>query len=260
MNCFVEGLQGSGKSTLVWKFSRIHPELRTVREGEYSPTELAWCAYMDEEQYGAMLEKYPAMRGQIEEKTHREGDRLIVCYTKIAAEDRKFYSDMEEYEIYNGRVPWGDFRDIVLGRYRRWTGGGMIFECSLFQNIVEDMTLFRNAGDKEIMAFYRDVRDALEGRDYRILYLAGDDIPGNLEAIRRERTDSHGNENWFPLMLRYFDESQYAKARGVKGEEALLEHFAHRQELELAICREIFPDKAVVLESKGYTDAELAGV
>lgn len=41
MNYFAEGLQGSGKSTLISKLSELHPECVPVREGEYSPVELA---------------------------------------------------------------------------------------------------------------------------------------------------------------------------------------------------------------------------
>ena len=37
----------------------------------------------------------------------------------------------------------------------------MIFECSLFQNIVEDMILYRNASDQEVMSFYKDFADSL---------------------------------------------------------------------------------------------------
>ena len=49
MNYFVEGLQGSGKSTLVQRLSELNPDCTAVREGDYSPVELAWCAYMNEE-------------------------------------------------------------------------------------------------------------------------------------------------------------------------------------------------------------------
>ena len=51
MNYFVEGLQGSGKSTLVQKLSELSPECIAIREGDYSPVELAWCAYVDEKKY-----------------------------------------------------------------------------------------------------------------------------------------------------------------------------------------------------------------
>ena len=45
--------------------------------------------------------------------------------------------------------------------------------------------------------------------------------------------------------------------KGVNGTEEMLRHFADRQEPELRICREIFPDRVTVLESKAYSDNEL---
>ena len=130
----------------------------------------------------------------------------------------------------------------------------MIFECSLFQNIVEDMILFRQASDEEIMSFYRLVREALNGKEYRIIYLKADDIKGNLDVIRKERSDESGNEIWYPMMLGFFIDFPYSKARGLQGEDDLINHFRHRQKLELRICEEIFPDKSMILISKDYAD------
>ena len=158
-----EGLQGSGKSTLVGQLSENFPNYKAIREGEYSPVDLAWCAYLTREVYEEKLEKYPELREQIKEKTYFEDDRVIVCYTKVVTEDRSFYQDMEQYEIYNNRVSFDEFKKIVLTRFRNWSGDKYIFECSLFQNIVEDMMLFRVCTDDEIVDFYKDVRKALEG-------------------------------------------------------------------------------------------------
>ena len=73
MNYFVEGLQGSGKSTLVGNLSKKHPELKVYHEGDYSPVELAWCAYVSREKYEDILDKYASIRGDIEKKTTAEG-------------------------------------------------------------------------------------------------------------------------------------------------------------------------------------------
>ena len=257
MNYLVEGLQGSGKSTLVKKLEERFPGYTVYREGDYSPIETAWCAYLTEEEHARVLARYPALRGQIEENTFAEGNRRVVCYTRVRTDDRAFYADLERFEIYNGRVPADDFLSIRLGRYARWHGDGTISECALLQNTVEDMILFRQWTDGEILAFFRRVREALEGKPYRILYLRTDDIPGSLGVVRRERSDENGNELWFPMLLGYFDESPRAKARGLAGEEDLLAHLAHRQELELRICREIFPDRTEILSSKDYGEADL---
>ncbi|MCR5847955.1 MAG: hypothetical protein K6G75_07525 [Lachnospiraceae bacterium] len=258
MNYFIEGLQGSGKSTLVKNLSDIHPECVAIREGEYSPTELAWCAYLDEKTYKTITEKYPEMKEEIANKTYSEGDRRIVCYTRIMTDNHDFYKDLEKYEIYNNRVSLEDFKSIILSRYKAWNQDNMIFECSLFQNIVEDMILFRNAFDDEIIDFYRQIRDTLEGKNYKILYLKAEDVRGNLDVIRKERSDENGNELWFPLMMGFFNDSLFAKENGLSGEEELIKHFIHRQNLELRICHEVFEGKYSILNSKKYTDEDLS--
>ena len=258
MNYFVEGLQGSGKSTLISRLYELHPDCLPVREGEYSPVELAWCAYLEEAEYQAILDTFSSLRPQIEEKAYRENGHVIVCYTKVVTEDRTFYRELEKYEIYNNRISYDVFKQIIPDRFRKWHGEQMIFECSLFQNIVEDLMLFRDAPDEEILAFYREIREALEGKDYRILYLKTRDIAANLQVIRKERSDEQGNELWFPLMLDFFDHCPSSEARGLSGEKALTDHFAHRQELELRILREIFPGKYTILNSKEYRDSDLA--
>lgn len=154
-------------------------------------------------------------------------------------------------------MPFDDFERIVLDRFENWRGSDMIFECSLFQNIVEDMILFRDASDQEIIQFYIKVSKALQDKEYRVLYLKTDDIAASIDVIRRERSDAQGNELWFPMMCRYFDESPYAKNRGISGEASLLKHFSHRQELELRICREVFTERYTILKSKQYWDDEI---
>ena len=258
MNYFIEGLQGSGKSTLVQKMSERKPNCIAIREGEYSPLELSWCAYMDEKTYQEKLDHYSDMRKMIEEKTYSEGDKKIVCYTKIKTANRGFYKDLEQYEIYNNRVSYDDFKSIILSRYKTWNQDNMIFECSLFQNIVEDMILFRCASNDEIMDFYHDIHNALDSKKYHIVYLKAEDISGNLDIIRKERSDDKGNEIWFPLMLGFFNDSPYAKKNGLRGEEDLIHHFQYRQKLELQICEEIFATKYTIISSKAYSDEDLA--
>ena len=64
-NIFVEGIQGSGKSTLINNIVKFNPELHVCRERDYSPIELAWCALMSKKEYEAVLEKYNSIRDEI---------------------------------------------------------------------------------------------------------------------------------------------------------------------------------------------------
>lgn len=257
---FVEGLQGSGKSTMVSKLAEICTGHEVFREGDYSPTELAWCAYVDEDVCRDILGKYPELSRRLAENIFSEGGKRIVCYTKIHTDNTEFYKELERFEIYNGRIPQEDFEKIVLGRYERWNGGNQIFECSLFQNIIEDMTLFRDLPDDEIIAFFRRVKSALAGKAFRIVYLETADIPASIGVIRKERSDAAGNELWFPMLMDFFNNSPYAAARGISGETALYEHLAHRQALELRICREVFPDETKILPSKQFGGEDMINI
>lgn len=75
MNYFVEGIQGSGKSTLVQRLENKYPQYRTYKEGEYTPIELAWCAYVDSDTYEEILKKFPEMEEAVKQNTIREYDQ-----------------------------------------------------------------------------------------------------------------------------------------------------------------------------------------
>ena len=259
MNYFVEGLQGSGKSTLAKKLSEKYPHHRALEEGDYSPVELAWCAFMDREDFQRALDAFPDLHAEIVQKSHEEGDHVVLCYTKIRTDNQSFYKAMEEYEIYNGRLPLDDFKGIVLARYQQWSEDGLIMECSLFQNIIEDLILFRCLPDEEILAFYREIKRAIGKKAIHIAYIRTEpeDIGKNLERARRERTDEKGNEVWFSMLCDYFNNCPYAVKNDWKDEEGLIKHWIHRQELELTICEEVFPGQYTIFPSKSYDSLEI---
>lgn len=97
--------------------------------------------------------------------------------------------------------------------------------------------------------FYSNQRESI--------LLTRSDIRGNLETIRKERSDEHGHELWFPMMLGFFNNCPYAESRGLKGEEDLIRHFIHQQALELRLCKEVFPDRSINLESKNYSEEDI---
>ncbi len=47
------------------------------------------------------------------------------------------------------------------------------------------MFLFQNAPDQAIIDFYREIREMLSGKDYRILYLLTENIPSSISIIRK---------------------------------------------------------------------------
>lgn len=252
-NYFIEGLQGAGKTAFVQQLSDKLTDYNVFREGDYSPVELAWCAYVTEEEYDNILLNYPTLNAEIQGKTVTEGDHRIICYTQIITDVPDFHKNLEKYEIYNGNRDKESFENVIFERFRKWDGEGQIFECSIFQNIIENQMLYLMMTDDEILNFYRRLKSVIADKPYRIIYLEVDDIPGGIDVIRKERSDDKGNELWFPLMIRYLEESPYGKEHMLTGLEGLLTHLNRRKALEHRIIDEIFKENTIVLKAKNYT-------
>lgn len=273
-NIFIEGLQGSGKSTLLAKLSEKYKDYQVYREGDLSPVELAWCSYMTPQEYEKVLAEFPDLKQELESHTQWEDSSFaaehstekrtpesaevqkksafVTAYTLILAENRKFYEYMEQYEIYNGRIPFERFRNIIYERYRRFRGTGNLFECSFFQNAMEDMMLFYQLSDEEILTFYRGAYEQMEQECFRMIYLVSRDIEQDILQIKKERSDEAGNEMWYPLMMNYFLASPYGKEHGCKEFSDLIEHFKRREKLEKMIIEEVIKENCICLPAKEY--------
>lgn len=250
INYFVEGIQGAGKTTFVQKLSEHLRDCRVFREGDFSPVELAWCAYVTEEEYKELLSRYPSLVSEIRKKTEKEGNHRIICYTQILTDIPDFHKDLERFEIYNGNLDREAFESVVLSRFRKWDGEGQIFECSIFQNIIENQMLYLRMTGDEILDFYRRLKDVLADKIYRIIYLDVQDVSAEIDVIRKERCDDQENELWFPMMVRYVEESPYGKEHALKGLEGLLMHLEQRRELEHRILDHVFRKNAIVVKAK----------
>ena len=259
-NVFIEGIQGMGKSTLLNRIHAAVPEFHVCREGDYSPVELAWCAWMTQDEYEQVLKRYEPLRDEIIKNTVREREHFVVSYTKIITDVPNFHKELEKFEIYNGNLNRERFEKVVFKRFRKWDGEGQIFECSVFQNIIENQILYLMMTDEEILDFYRRLGKILQDRPFKIVYLNVEDIPGTIGAIRKERADDAGNELWFPLMLRYLEESPCGKRYALAGLAGLVRHLEKRRTLERRIINEIFRENAIIVKAREYVWREIEGL
>lgn len=256
-NIFIEGMQGSGKTTLLEALSQKLQGYRTYREGDISPVELAWCGYLTKEQYEQVLHKFPELSSAVRAHTKEEGELRIVAYTRIRTENVDFYQHMEQFEIYNGRRAFEEFRDIIFRRYGAFRGEGNLFECSFFQNILDDMLLFYQLEEDAIIAFYRKLFSQVEREKFCLVYLDSENYGENLEQIRKERVDETGKEVWYELMLHYLRQSPYGKSCPDSDDACLMAYFDRRRRVEKRIISEVLEGYCVVVEAKKYELEEL---
>lgn len=256
-NIFIEGIQGMGKSTLLSAISSAIPKLHTCREGDYSPVDLAWCTWMTKDEYEQMLKRYEPLRNEIMENTIQEQGNFVVTYTKIITDIPGFHKDLENFEIYNGRKSLPDLKEIIFSRYANYSKTGYLFECSFFQNIMEDLILFHQLSDDEIVAFYHELYNKINKEQFLLLYLYSDEVEESIKVIKKERCDNQGNEMWYSLMLGFLIHSPYGKKHGYNSFEDMVAHFRHRQQLELRIIKEVIGERAVILPAKNWNIEEI---
>ncbi len=256
-NIFIEGIPGSGKTTLLNLLSTEYEQYWVFHEGEVSPVELAWCAYMSEDQYEQVLDQFPETVESVKRVSKKEGDHYIVPYTRIQTGITEFYSRMEQYEIYSGRITVSEFQDIVLRRYKNFVSTGNIFECAFFQNILEELMLYAEYSDEQILCFYQELIEELDLEAFRLIRLDVENIADCIDIIRKERVDDSGKQIWFDLMLQFVCNSPYGKANHVQGMEGIINHFERRIRLENHILN-LLPNKCVIrVKSKGYRFEEI---
>lgn len=251
-NIFIEGIPGSGKSTLQNALAQRLPEYRVYREGEISPVELAWCAYMTGPQFEEALDRFAPLAHMLRQSAAAEGEHWIVPYTKIRTDCPDFYPYMERFEIYSGRWEPEAFRSLVVRRYEAFDSSGNLFECSFFQNILEELMLYAQCSDEEIESFYRELIGKLDLRLFRLIRLLPEDIRACLEAVKSERVDEKGREIWFAMMLDFVCDSPYGRAHSITGFDGVIQHFERRIRLENRIM-EMLPRECVIrLKSRQY--------
>ena len=79
---FIECLQGAGKSTLVNRLAENYPEKKVCREGDYTPVDLVWCAYVDETTYQDIPARFPSLSEEIARYAVPEGE-ILAFYRKV---------------------------------------------------------------------------------------------------------------------------------------------------------------------------------
>lgn len=257
-NVYIEGIQGTGKTTLLRLLGQQLPDFHVYWEGDYCPVELAWCSYMTDAEYQQALVDFPDLVEEIQKLATKEDEHYIVQYTRILAENRAFYEYMEKFEIYNGRKPLEEFKRILLHRYEQFAGNGNIFECSFFQNTMEELLLYYDMPEQEIIGFYEELFAKLRDKDFLMLYLYSEQIEENILQIKKERSDNSGNEMWYPLMLRYLNDTPYGKKHPFAGVEDMAAHFRRRMQMEMKVIEEVLGEQAVILSAKKYEIEEVA--
>jgi len=249
----VEGIPGSGKTTLTQKMYARYREkgvpVRLYNEGIANPIDLAWCAYVPIDKYNELLKKYDSISDRIEECTVIEDSHAIVMYTQVHR-GQDFYSELENYEIYGGRIPDDKYFEITTSRWCKFGKSNpdnlSIIESAFLQNTIMELLFYRCFGESEIIAHANKLINYVKSLSPTIIYISPPDIRKTIRHIADERIGEHSN--WIDDMIKYCEKTPFAKQHAIKGFDGVIELLEKRKKLEIAILNQL-PIKSTIIEN-----------
>jgi len=259
----VEGIPGSGKSTIANKIKRYLEEqgihVRLYSEGDSHPADLAWNSYIPIADYQQILKSNEKHKRTIEEHTRIEDDYAIVAYTKLdmGTEENQLMNYFEEHEVYNSRIDLDLFKKI---HFKRWEGFAnniddnsvFIFECAYLQNHVNELLAYHNKDVNFIIGYMLELIETVKSLNPKLIYLSQGDVYETIERVAKERvsTDKNRWDDWIDLVISYIENSPYGQKHELKGFKGVIDYFEARRKVELAIIDRLSIDKAIIQNSK----------
>ncbi|MBE5962824.1 MAG: hypothetical protein E7256_15850 [Lachnospiraceae bacterium] len=257
-----EGLPGTGKSTL----SKQAYEILTnhgipavlYNEGNLHPADLSWSACVPLSKLPNLFQTYPAYESAIKEHMSLEADYAVIAYTEfpIKEEDQALYDLLASYEIYDARIPLADFKKKHYDRWERFAkehtpqfaddipSNGItspkepnseqrfIFECTLLQNHINELLLFHNQNEEEIILHISHLVELVKDLNPVLIYLNPTDIAHTTKNAAKERCNPSGEPVWLNSVCKWIEESPYGKAHSLSGLPALLAYLKNRKHIE----------------------------
>ncbi|MCL2774383.1 MAG: hypothetical protein FWD71_13675 [Oscillospiraceae bacterium] len=238
----VEGLPGAGKTTDAIK---IYEYLKSkninavlYEEGELHPVDLKLNACVSKEIYDEILIKYSDIANEIIKNTAWNGNQAVIAFSRISCNNKEFYSEMDSYEIYNGRVDIDKFCSLLKDRWANFAKEAAkkeeinIFESSFMQSQVNDLLGIYNCDKQITFNYLEDILESVKGLNPIILYLSLNDIEKTVKRIADERISNDAWANWIDMAIGWIEWIPYGKAHNLKGFEGVVEYCRARKELE----------------------------
>ncbi len=254
-NIFIEGISGTGKSTLLMSLRKLSYIL--YFEGDLNPIDLTRCAYLTEIEYKYICHKYCDILADIKKNTLSQDNYNIIAYTKIITDIEGFHKDLEKYEIYHGNISLENFKSIILKRFSNFSDYGNIFECSFFQNILTTLILFYELPDDEIINFYGEIYEQIKNKNFKLIYIKSSNIKETILTTKHVRTYVKNNHWWYDLLVKYINNSPFAVSQNKKDFDLLEAFFIKRTKLELTIINRLNITNILFLSEKNFKIDEI---
>lgn len=255
----VEGIPGAGKTTTA---NKIKDELsgrginvRLFEEGMSHPADMAWQAYLSEEEYKEFLDKcYDIwensdkcvskleLKNLIEKQVRREDNHIILAYTKIEFPEVDYWRIIDSVaskEICDGRRSLSEFKKIHLKRWSEFAKVARtedvtyIFECAFLQNHIFELMGVYEKSQEEILEYLRELIDTVSELKPSITYIK----PKNVRKVIMNASDERkaidsSRKDWIDEIGEWVSSMNYGKSHNLKGVEGVVKFCEERLRID----------------------------
>ncbi|MCR8671306.1 hypothetical protein [Agrococcus sp. HG114] len=257
---FVEGIPGSGKTTLAAgladALSASGWPAEHWSEGRTDhPVDFEQVAVLTDEQRAALELRMPQHRELLDGAFVAEGDAWLLRIADHPHLPSELVEALRRFDSYDGDVSPEVHRRVLTESWRRFGSAPLpervqVWECVLIQNPVCALVARFDQPFDALAEHVRGLVDAVREHRPALIYLD----PGDPEDVLR-RAAAERSAEWLGAVIEYHTRQGLGLRREWSGFDGYVEFMRHRRQLELALLPQL-PLPVLHLSTSGRTAEE----
>lgn len=262
----VEGIPGAGKTTTARRIKeKLISEGKNVilyEEGMSHPADMAWNAYLSEEEYNDFLSKCLIMwetskreiskeelRYRVEIQARREDNHVILAYTRIDFPERCYWSLIDgvaSKEICDGRRNLKEFTEIHLKRWERFAQQALlddviyIFECAFLQNHIFELLGVYEKSDEEIFMHLNNLFNTVKSLNPCLVYLEPSDVEKVImKAAEERKAPDKSRKDWIDEIANWVSSMNYGRSHNLTGKQGVFSFCKERLRIDRVMIEKL---------------------